>query len=136
MREMQRVPTLLTNTDRSFPMRSSQVPSPVALLIIVASLATVAGCNHAHNADVVATVNGHAIMRADLDKAYQMQLGDAPQQRQLPQVRTRRHAPVHTPIENPMDRKRQFLRVVRDVVGNELDVMTASNQRLSESLDT
>ena len=86
MREMQRVPTLFTNTDRSFLMRSSQVPFPVALLIVAASLAIVTGCNHAHNADVVATVNGHAIMRADLDKAYQMQLGEAPQQHQLPQV--------------------------------------------------
>ena len=108
MREMQRVPTLLTNTDRSFPMRSSQVPSPVALLIIVASLATVAGCNHAHNADVVATVNGHAIMRADLDKAYQMQLGDAPQQRQLPQVQadSLRLNVLHALIDNEIVEQR------------------------------
>lgn len=87
MREMQNVPTWLTDTDRSFLMRSSHpVPLPVVLLILAASLSTMTGCNRGHNADVVATVNGHAIMRADLDKAYQMQLGDAPQQRQLPQV--------------------------------------------------
>jgi len=30
-------------------------------------------------------VNGRAIMRTDLDKGYQAQLGEAPQQRQLPQ---------------------------------------------------
>jgi peptidyl-prolyl cis-trans isomerase SurA len=84
---MQGVPTLLTKTDRSFLMQSShRVPLPVVFLIMAASLSAVTGCNRGHNADVVATVNGHAIMRADLDKAYQMQLGDAPQQRQLPQV--------------------------------------------------
>jgi peptidyl-prolyl cis-trans isomerase SurA len=61
-----------------------QVSFPVAL-ILAAGLAPVAGCNRGHSADVVATVNGHAIMRTELDKQYQAQLGDAPQQRQLPQ---------------------------------------------------
>jgi peptidyl-prolyl cis-trans isomerase SurA len=46
---------------------------PVALLVM-------AGCNHGHNADVVAVVNGHAIMRVDLDKAYKDQLGETQQQ--------------------------------------------------------
>ncbi|GAC1365460.1 MAG: hypothetical protein NVSMB3_14070 [Acidobacteriaceae bacterium] len=40
----------------------------------------IAGCNQGHSADVMATVNGHAIMRPELDKAYAAQLGDAPQQ--------------------------------------------------------
>jgi peptidyl-prolyl cis-trans isomerase SurA len=79
------VPTLLTGTDRPFTMYSlRQVSFPVAL-ILAAGLAPVAGCNRGHSADVVATVNGHAIMRTELDKQYQAQLGDAPQQRQLPQ---------------------------------------------------
>jgi peptidyl-prolyl cis-trans isomerase SurA len=86
MREMQDVPTLLTDTDRSFTMRSFHQVSFPAVLVMVAVLMTATGCNRGHSADVVATVNGHAIMRTDLDKAYQMQLGDAPQQRQLPQV--------------------------------------------------
>jgi peptidyl-prolyl cis-trans isomerase SurA len=108
MREMQDLPTLLTNTDRSFLMRSSQVPFLAALLIIAASLATVTGCNRGHNADVVATVNGHAIMRADLDKAYQMQLGDAPQQRQLPQVQadSLRLNVLHALIDNEIVEQR------------------------------
>jgi peptidyl-prolyl cis-trans isomerase SurA len=85
MQEMQDVPTLLTDTDRSFTMRSfRQVSLPVALVLSVALL-PVAGCNRSHNADVVATVNGRAIMRTELDKRYQEQLGEAPQQRQLPQ---------------------------------------------------
>ncbi len=43
---------------------------PIALLLVV-------GCNRAHNADVVATVNGHAIMRADMDRMYEAQLAQA-----------------------------------------------------------
>ncbi|MEO6803658.1 MAG: SurA N-terminal domain-containing protein [Granulicella sp.] len=46
---------------------------PVALLVLN-------GCNRTHNADVVAVVNGHAIMRAEMDKAYKAQLGEAQQQ--------------------------------------------------------
>jgi peptidyl-prolyl cis-trans isomerase SurA len=85
MQEMQDVPTLLTDTDRSFIMRSfRQVSSPVALILAV-GLLPVAGCNRGHSADVVATVNGRAIMRAELDKGYKEQLGDAPQQQQLSQ---------------------------------------------------
>ncbi len=62
-------------------LRRSMVPA-AALLMAVAM--TTAGCNRGHNADVVATVNGHAIMRADLDKVYKAQLGDAQQQQQQP----------------------------------------------------
>jgi peptidyl-prolyl cis-trans isomerase SurA len=47
---------------------------PVALLLA-------AGCNRGHNADVVATVNGHAIMRADMDRMYAAQLGEAQNQK-------------------------------------------------------
>lgn len=50
-----------------------------AVLLIAAALA---GCNHARNADVVATVNGKAIMKAEMEKAYQAQLGEAQQQQQ------------------------------------------------------
>ena len=54
---------------------------PAALVMAAAALA---GCNHAHNADVMATVNGKVIMKAEMDKAYQSQLGDAQQQQQNP----------------------------------------------------
>jgi peptidyl-prolyl cis-trans isomerase SurA len=86
MLEMQDILTLSTNSDRSFSMRLFGRVSFLAVAVMAAGLVTVIGCNRSHSADVVATVNGHAIMRTDLDKAYQMQLGDAPQQRQLPQV--------------------------------------------------
>jgi peptidyl-prolyl cis-trans isomerase SurA len=39
------------------------------------------GCPGNQNADVVATVNGHPIMRADVEKAYNDQLGDSPQEK-------------------------------------------------------
>jgi peptidyl-prolyl cis-trans isomerase SurA len=51
---------------------------PVALFLL-------AGCNRAPNADVVATVNGHAIMRADMDRMYAAQLGDAQNQQPSPE---------------------------------------------------
>jgi len=58
-------------------------PCSAALMLAVA-LVPISGCKQGHSADVVATVNGHAIMKADLDKAYAAQLGDAQQQQQQP----------------------------------------------------
>jgi peptidyl-prolyl cis-trans isomerase SurA len=80
MQETQNVPTLLTDTDGFFSMRSfRQAPVPVVLLLAV-GLLPMAGCNHSHSADVIATVNGHAIMQSELDKSYAAQLGGAQQQ--------------------------------------------------------
>lgn len=56
-----------------------QVTIPLALLM-AAALFPVAGCKQEHKADVVATVNGHAIMKAEMEKAYQQQLGQQQQQ--------------------------------------------------------
>ncbi len=44
------------------------------------ALFALSGCHGTHNADVVATVNGHAIMRAEMEKAYKDQLGETQQQ--------------------------------------------------------
>ena len=80
MQETQDVPILQTDNDRSFNARYfRRISLPVALSL-VAVLLPIAGCHHEHGADVVATVNGHAIMRSEMDKAYQAQLGDAQQQ--------------------------------------------------------
>jgi peptidyl-prolyl cis-trans isomerase SurA len=43
------------------------------------------GCNRTRSADVLATVNGKAIMKSEVDKAYAAQLGEAQQQQQLSQ---------------------------------------------------
>jgi peptidyl-prolyl cis-trans isomerase SurA len=84
MRRNLDVTTLLTDIKLFSPVRSfRQASSPVAL-ILLAGLFPVLGCNQSHNADVVATVNGKAIMRAEMDKAYAAQLGDAQQQQQQP----------------------------------------------------
>jgi peptidyl-prolyl cis-trans isomerase SurA len=86
MQEIQDVPTLLTETYCSFTMRSfRKVPFPI-VLILATGMLPVTGCNRGHSTDVVATVNGHAIMRTELDKSYREQLGEAPQQQQLSQV--------------------------------------------------
>ncbi len=74
----------LPSTVGSF-RRGSLYSAPVSTaLLVIAGLLPVAGCNRTHNVDVVATVNGKAIMRADMDKAYTAQLGDAQQQQQQP----------------------------------------------------
>ena len=39
-----------------------------------------AGCHQQQPADVVATVNGHPILRSEMEKAYEKQIGDNPQQ--------------------------------------------------------
>ena len=63
-------------------MRSLSATSRAIALLLAVALLPVAGCNRSHSADVVATVNGHAIMRAEMDKAYEAQLGDASSSKQ------------------------------------------------------
>jgi peptidyl-prolyl cis-trans isomerase SurA len=58
--------------------RTATTVLPIALLLVV-------GCNHVRNADVVATVNGHAILRADMDRMYAAQLGQAQDQQPSPE---------------------------------------------------
>jgi peptidyl-prolyl cis-trans isomerase SurA len=60
----------------------AQRPIPVRVLALafVAAIA-LTGCHQKPGADVVATVNGHPILRADLDKMYSDQLGDNPQEK-------------------------------------------------------
>ncbi|WP_348267963.1 SurA N-terminal domain-containing protein [Edaphobacter paludis] len=71
---------LLTDTHAVLSGRlQRQISIPVALLM-AAALFPVAGCKTEHQADVVATVNGHAIMKAEMDKAYEQQLGQQQQQ--------------------------------------------------------
>jgi peptidyl-prolyl cis-trans isomerase SurA len=53
--------------------------------LLAMALLPVGGCNRTHGADVVATVNGHAIVRADMDRMYQAQLAQAQDQQQSPE---------------------------------------------------
>ncbi len=51
-----------------------------SLALIAALSLTLAGCHRAPSPDVVATVNNHPILRANLERAYTEQLGDAQQE--------------------------------------------------------
>ena len=53
--------------------------------VVGAIMLALAGCNRGHSADVVATVNGHSVMRADMERLYQAQLGRNPGQLPSPQ---------------------------------------------------
>jgi peptidyl-prolyl cis-trans isomerase SurA len=54
-------------------------------ILLPAALLLLCGCNRTHGVDVVATVNGHAIMHADMEKAYMLQLRDAQNQQPPPE---------------------------------------------------
>ncbi len=55
------------------------MPKTASALILTILTLTLTGCHPAQPADVVATVNGHPIHRAELEKIYKEQLGDAQQ---------------------------------------------------------
>jgi peptidyl-prolyl cis-trans isomerase SurA len=57
----------------------------IAAGLLSVALLPLAGCHPTHGTDVVATVNGHAIMRADMDRLYDRQLGQTPGQQLSPE---------------------------------------------------
>jgi peptidyl-prolyl cis-trans isomerase SurA len=115
MRNTEDVPSLSTDTERTFITRSFRNVSVPVVLILASGLLPIAGCNRGHNADVVATVNGHAIMQADLDKAYKLQLGDPAQQQQ--------------PSQEQADSLR--LNVLRELIDEEIVEQRASKMNLT-----
>lgn len=99
-------------------------------LIGCAALASVsiAGCNHSVSADVVATVNGKDIMRADLDRQYQivkMSQGDAPQDPSPEQANIARLTILRNMIDEEILQQRA---AKMNVVASDEDV----NARLTE----
>ena len=65
-------------TPASFsPLRRYTAMATLGLLPLTLALG---GCNRPHQPDVVATVNGHPIQRAVLERVYQSNLGDAKQE--------------------------------------------------------
>jgi peptidyl-prolyl cis-trans isomerase SurA len=115
MRNTEDVLSLSTDTERTFVTRSFRSVSVPVVLILAFGLLPIAGCNHGHNADVVATVNGHAIMQADLDKAYKLQLGDPAQQQQ--------------PSQEQADSLR--LNVLRELIDEEIVEQRAAKMNLT-----
>ncbi len=59
-----------------------------------------AGCHRAPSTDVVATVNGKEILRADLERNYQISLGDSPQKPTPEEADIRRLNVLHTMIQD------------------------------------
>ncbi len=71
-----------TGEERVRTESTAAMPVRCAVVVGAMLLLPMAGCNRGHGADVMATVNGHAIMRPELEKAYAAQLGDGQQQQQ------------------------------------------------------
>lgn len=65
-----------------------------------AVLAGVAGCHRTPSSDVVATVNGKEIMRADLERYYQANVGSAPQKPSEEEANTQRLIILRQMIED------------------------------------
>lgn len=59
-----------------------------------------AGCHRSPSADVVATVNGKEILRAELERTYQSSLGDSPQKPSSEEADIRRLNVLHQLIQN------------------------------------
>jgi peptidyl-prolyl cis-trans isomerase SurA len=77
-----------------------------AMLFASACLLLTTGCKQAPGANVVATVNGHALMKADLEKYYTNQLGDAEQQPTQEQADNLRLNILHQMIEDEIMQQR------------------------------
>ena len=87
----------------SFPVRF-RFAVPVLFGGII--LAALAGCNRPPAPDVMATVNGKQILRADLDRYYQASLGDNPQQPSPEQANIGRLTILHGMIEEEILQQR------------------------------
>ena len=74
--------------------RKSVVPILLGSSIVIA----VSGCHRPPSADVVATVNGKEITRAELDRVYQMNVGDSPQKLSPEEMNIRRLTILHNMI--------------------------------------
>lgn len=74
----------------------------VSLLLALGSLAFLAplsACHRSHSSDVVATVNGKEILRADLERYYQTNLGSTPQKLSNEEANIQRLNILHQMIE-------------------------------------
>jgi len=99
--------------------------SAVSILLGSSLLVAVAGCHRSPSGDVVATVNGKEIMRADLDRVYQANLGDAPQQLSPEEANIRRLNLLHGMITEEIVQQRA---AKLNLVASEEDV----NAKLTE----
>ena len=92
------------------------------MMVPLVALLLIAGCNRPHGADVVASVNGHSIMRADMDRMYQVQLGQA-------QAQAQAQGQAQEPSPEQADSLR--LQVVRELIDQEIVAQRAAKMNLS-----
>jgi peptidyl-prolyl cis-trans isomerase SurA len=71
-----------------------------------ALICSLAGCHKPPSADVVATVNGKEISRADLERNYQISLGDNPQKPSPQETDIRRLSVLHQMIQDEILQQR------------------------------
>jgi peptidyl-prolyl cis-trans isomerase SurA len=71
-----------------------------------ALICALAGCHKPPSADVVATVNGKEISRADLERNYQISLGDNPQKPSPQETDIRRLSVLHQMIQDEILQQR------------------------------
>jgi peptidyl-prolyl cis-trans isomerase SurA len=76
------------------------------LLFGGALVSVLSACHRLPSADVVATVNGKEILRADLERNYQISLGDNPQQLSLQEANIRRLNVLHQMIQDEILQQR------------------------------
>jgi parvulin-like peptidyl-prolyl isomerase len=76
------------------------------ILFSGALLGAAAGCHRSPSADVVATVNGKEILRSELDRNYQISLGDNPQNPSPVEADIRRLQVLHQMIEDEILQQR------------------------------
>jgi peptidyl-prolyl cis-trans isomerase SurA len=68
-------------------------------LVSVVVFSAMAGCHRSPSADVVATVNGKEILRAELERNYQASIGDSPQKPTPEEADIRRLSVLHQMIQ-------------------------------------
>jgi peptidyl-prolyl cis-trans isomerase SurA len=102
-----------TETAAMRDRRFMQVPRLWCAGAVALSLAA-AGCNRTPSADVVATVNGHAIMKAEMERLYQQQLGQNPGQ-----------------VPSPEQSNQLRLNVVNALIEQEIEQQAATKMNLT-----
>ena len=100
--------------------------STVLVSLPLLAIFLVAGCNRPHSADMVATVNGHPIMRTDMERMYKEQLGQAQAQAQ---------AQGQAPQPSPEEADSLRLQIVRELIDQEIGAQRAAKMNLSATTE-
>jgi len=110
----------LTTTNMSHPRSVHRTAGrSAAVCLLPLALLLTSGCNRTHSIDVVATVNNHPIMRADMETRYKAQLGQQAQGQQ--------------PSPEQVDSLQ--LSVVRELIDEEIVTQRAAKMNLTATTE-